>query len=185
MTSTIQGFVASAPSGVRAPAVPVSLATSGAVNPISITTDREGWFAFTQLPAGRYRVSTPGARSEEIALDRYSTITLELAIPEYNTREHGSIAGKVVAVTTGYPIENASVMVLHGAGSAPDIAPLTNAQGRFSLEGLAAGEWRLRVFAPSGQTATPRIEVRANETAMVTVVIGGDSDNCGCTYNME
>jgi Carboxypeptidase regulatory-like domain len=181
MTSTIQGFVARTPSGTRAAAARVQLAAPGMRDSVLATADREGWFAFTQLPPGRYRVSTAGARSEEIALDAYSTVTLELAVPEYATHGEGSIVGKVIDAMTGYPIENASVMIVSGPSAAPDIAPLTNTSGGFSLSGLAAGEWLVRAIAPSGSSATQRVQVFANEVAMSTISISDNADICRCS----
>jgi uncharacterized GH25 family protein len=164
----------------------------------STTTDGDGWFAFRDVDAGRYLVAAAGARAQEINLEDFTNITLELSIPSgasepaYEPAPEpdlspdilgaaaASIRGRVISARNGYAIEDASVMLLSGPGSAPDIAPLTNANGEFSFHGLAAGPWTLRAIAPDGASKQLRVDVRSDDTAIVTLAVDTGERDCLC-----
>lgn len=59
------------------------------------------------------------------------------------------IRGRVVD-DAGYTVAEATVFVLHGPGPVPDIAALTDAEGRFVFDVLEPGTYRLRAEDPSG-----------------------------------
>ena len=81
----------------------------------------------------------------------------------------GSLRGCVVRAGSGEPLGDAAIIVVRGAGPAPDIAPLTDGAGRFEFDGLPAGQWLLRALGPGGEMGEAPVRVTAN--AMADVVI--------------
>lgn len=73
----------------------------------------------------------------------------------------------VVRDTSGTPVTGAHVLFTEGPRPLPDIAALTDAEGRFSLVAPAPGEYRLScradpLLGPSGTAeATVRVEASA------------------------
>jgi hypothetical protein len=180
MSSTIQGYVRHQDNGAAMVRARVTLDAYGDGAPISTHTDGAGWFAFRDLLPGRYRISATDSRGEEIELDEFNNVTLELSSSGATAAVGGRIFGKVIASDTGYPIENASVMLVAGFGSAPDIAPMTNSHGEFAFDGLSVGLWTLRVVAASGASAEHQVQVMAGDTALVTIAVRLDNDGCQC-----
>ena len=78
----------------------------------------------------------------------------------------GSVRGHVIQGKRGQPVADATVTVVKAAGQFPDIAPLTNDEGIFGLEGLNPGEWVFRATGPDGNTGD----------ATVIVIEKGESD---------
>ncbi len=81
----------------------------------------------------------------------------------------GNVNGQVVMEESGQPLEYASIFVTQGAGPAPDIAPLTDHQGRFMLDGLPEGVWTLHALGSAGETGESTIRVMAD--SRITVII--------------
>lgn len=81
----------------------------------------------------------------------------------------GSVHGQVLRANSGKPLGNATIVVTHGAGPSPDIAPLTDSGGWFTLDGLPAGEWILCAHGPSGETGEATVKVFAD--SMATIII--------------
>ncbi len=185
MSSTIQGYVRHAIDGNTLASARVTLDTLGAGAPLRVLTDDAGWFAFRDLNAGHYRISAHGSPAQEVLLDPFSTLTLELSALSIAPAASGIIAGKVIAANTGFPIENASVMLISGAAPAPDIAPITNAAGEFMFAGLATGAWTLRAVSPDGLAASLRVNLSANQATRVTIAIGADETDCVCRQQAQ
>ena len=83
----------------------------------------------------------------------------------------GSVRGRVLRRETGEPVPDATITVVTGSGSAPDIAPVTNDAGMFSLDGLPAGEWVLRAISPAGGTGEATARVSAGAAANMTIYV--------------
>lgn len=208
MSSTVQGYVRRAHDKRVFANVRVKITYLGDGGCVQCTrtvqtavTDRDGWFAFRDIDAGSYVVSADGASAQEITVDDFTSVSAELLVssgatepaverslePAFDANSElpratdASVQGRVISARTGYAIENASVMLLSGPGSAPDIAPLTNAKGEFSFHALAEGAWTVRAIAPDGTSKQVRFEVRPSVTAIVTIAIGSDGNNCRCT----
>lgn len=81
----------------------------------------------------------------------------------------GSVRGRVVRADTGLPVDNATIGILRGAGPAPDIAPLSDADGRFAMDGLPPGEWVIGAIDPDGRRGS--VEFRIGKSAVADVVI--------------
>jgi len=84
----------------------------------------------------------------------------------------GSLRGRVVHISTGKPVADAAISVVHGAGPVPDIAPLTDSSGWFALDGLPAGDWLLRALGPSGETGEATVCVSAGRVAEMVIKTG-------------
>ena len=59
------------------------------------------------------------------------------------------IRGRVVD-GTGRAVAEATAFVVRAPGPVPDLAAMSNADGRFVIDGLAAGAYRLRAVGPDG-----------------------------------
>ena len=86
----------------------------------------------------------------------------------------GTLRGRVLSKNDGQPIADATITVVSGAGAAPDIAPLSNASGLFSLDGLPVGRWTFRAIAPDGQSGEASVTITADALANVIIYIAAD-----------
>ncbi|WP_404379653.1 hypothetical protein [Caenispirillum salinarum] len=84
-------------------------------------------------------------------------------------RGTGRLLGHVVWSDGSGAVADAAVTVAQAAGPAPDIAPLTDADGRFLLTALPSGHWVLQAMAPDGRTGRAHAAVRADETTEVVI----------------
>jgi len=78
------------------------------------------------------------------------------------------IQGEVVDAS-GRPVPNARVMVLTGPGSFPDIALLTDDEGRFTLGLPGRGGYELGVQADGYEPSRVAVQVHSERTATVQV----------------
>jgi Carboxypeptidase regulatory-like domain len=135
------------------------------------------------LPPGPWRIKTTGAAAIVVEVLSLATTAVTLALnahanstpspaPYPEDTHTGSITGHVIFADNDMPIPYASVMVLSGAGPAPDIAPLTNTAGRFVLDGLRPGEWTVRVITAQGLRTDARVRVAPGQRAELVVRIG-------------
>lgn len=159
---------------------PAAFAAARAVAPRRAATaaGADGHFHFLDLPGGTYSVtaSVPGGGDRygtasaraRVSVSRDGAVTagkLELAIPA--TR----IVGQVTA-TDGTPVPFAEVRL---AGGAESDRALTDADGRFTLRGLEAGDRRLAVSARGFRPVTADVRVTrvgAAKTANVKLTPG-------------
>lgn len=81
----------------------------------------------------------------------------------------GSVRGRVVRADTGLPVDGATIGILRGAGPAPDIAPLTDADGHFAMDGLPPGAWVIGAIDADGRRGS--VEFRVGTGAVTDVVI--------------
>jgi large repetitive protein len=175
MNATIKGFVSRRIGGLPAAHTAVVLlsARNGAVPERGTTADQHGWFAFRDLAPGNYRVAVKGGQMQEVRVDPMSSVTLEFMIDgKAPAHQIGStIAGKVIRMDTGLPVQDASVMIVSGPAPSPDIARITDDSGAFSFSGLAPGEWLLRAIAPTSQSGQRSVYVSAEATALTSIEI--------------
>lgn len=83
----------------------------------------------------------------------------------------GGVRGRVLHEVYATPVPDAAVTVVRGAGPAPDIAPLTDAEGQFAFDGLAAGEWVLRAHGPGGETGEAIVRVAAGAVVPAAIYV--------------
>jgi hypothetical protein len=83
----------------------------------------------------------------------------------------GTLQGRVLHKANGRPVEGATIVVVRGAGPMPDIAQLSGADGRFTLHGLAAGEWLLAAYGSSGEQGTGQASVPPGACAQLIIQV--------------
>jgi hypothetical protein len=81
---------------------------------------------------------------------------------------HGGIHGQVVYRDNGKPLESAAVVVVQG-GPSPDIAPLTDSEGWFTLDMLPEGEWLIRAHGSNGELGEATVKVSAGSVTPVVI----------------
>jgi uncharacterized GH25 family protein len=154
-------------------------------------TDEDGWFALDGLTEGEWMVRAiasggeTGTATVHVFNNSLSEVTIEVGVlprpprrggsgrPPQRTERgmRGSVRGRVVRIDDRQPVPDATITVVSGAGPAPDIAPLTNQSGAFSLDGLPAGEWTLRAIGPEGETGDATVSVSAGSAADLTIYV--------------
>lgn len=72
----------------------------------------------------------------------------------------GTIVSGVVRDESGLPLSGATVYVVAGTGSWPDIAALTNKKGEYQLSGIDPGCYVLSVRHEDSVSATVEVEIR-------------------------
>ncbi len=87
----------------------------------------------------------------------------------------GSLRGRVVRGTSGIPVPDATIGIIRGAGPAPDIAPMTDSEGRFTMDGLPWGTWHLSAVDRDGQRGHAKVRVWGNAVAEIVIQIGHDT----------
>jgi uncharacterized GH25 family protein len=81
----------------------------------------------------------------------------------------GSVQGRVVHAGSGAPVADATIAVIAGPGPYPDIAVMTDDDGRFTLDDMAAGDWRLGARSANGEAGEASIAV--GSSAVMEAVI--------------
>ncbi|MBL8498129.1 MAG: carboxypeptidase regulatory-like domain-containing protein [Nitrosomonas sp.] len=70
-----------------------------------------------------------------------------------------SIHGQVINSENGTPVENASVIIIDGNGSFPEIASMTDFEGKFSLENVPLGKYQIRAYGLKGEEGKKTVVV--------------------------
>jgi uncharacterized GH25 family protein len=156
------------------------------------TTDDNGWFQAVGLVAGRWRIQAAGAMAVFADVFDYATTTVTLALGlgfESSLAEDsrwgssddlcknnapellGGISGQVVFASDGSPVRQASILVIRGPRSVPDISPMTDEWGRFSIEGLAPGIWSLRAIGEQGSSIQGSVFVHSGSFSELQLVL--------------
>lgn len=149
-----------------------------------------GWFELDGVPVGDWllrahsdtgvtgmatvRVDRNALSNLTILVDRMGTShwPASATAPIFTAQEYpmtGQLIGHVVYAGDGKPVANATVTILRGAGPAPDIAPMTDRNGRFTLGGLPAGSWLLRAVGPGGEAGLVQVSMRPGSTTEVLI----------------
>jgi len=171
----------------------VEAVTGGATVPRTALTDRMGWFALDGLPPGDWLLharapdSETGEANAPVFGNAFSSVTIRIGgsagdgqAPDRDPlfkawvmrMQHGSLDGYVVSAETGEPVSDAAITVVSGAGPIADIAPLTNERGRFRMDDLPPGEWRLRALGPEGQAGEASVRVMSGMVVEVSIAVG-------------
>ena len=85
----------------------------------------------------------------------------------------GSVRGQVVC-DSGQPISDATITIVRGAGPAPDIAPVTDSEGHFAMDGLPWGDWELSATDPTGGHGWTELRIWGDEAVTVVIRIGSE-----------
>ena len=117
------------------------------------TTDGEGRFSLEGLDEGRYRVAAREG-GLGLAVEKQVVITDDLTLDlEFPT---GSVSGRVLRGADRKPLSGAIISAVRSDPEGPGSAPswfssggaTTDGQGRFEIEGLAQGSWRIKATLP-------------------------------------
>jgi hypothetical protein len=164
---------------------------------LGVLTNEAGRFDLRAWPPGRWRLRATGPLGErgegevQVFNDAVSDLLIETDGGRYveprtpvpgqggtpATRSSGGIRGRVVLGVSGRPIADAAITILRGAGPAPDIAPLTNADGAFALDDLPSGVWSLRAVGPDGQSGETTVVVLPGTLSDARITLGAQSDD--------
>lgn len=144
-----------------------------------VTTDQQGWFRYPrdeqpQTDFGVYaRKGNRAARKNVLPIPYGTSLPISLDLGPAHT-----LSGTVRA-PDGSPIADATVSVLDDLGmTAPppgrQVLARTDAQGRWRIEGVMYGEFRLLVEAPWGVATTTLALVDDQDVAALDVVLDRD-----------
>jgi protocatechuate 3,4-dioxygenase beta subunit len=151
------------------------LVQSGAIGSGAALTESDGSFRIDHLPDGDYRLLAR-ARGFEPASAAASVPGEPL--PDLVMAPHASIVASVREETTGAPVPSFAVRLeRRDAGGdfhddsrqARDVA---DAAGRFACDGLRAGEWRVRVLAPSRVPWAREVSLEPGDQVELDVALG-------------
>lgn len=187
----VRGRAVRADSGNPVPGARISIVSGEGTEPdVAPVTDGAGWFLIEDLAAGDWllRAVGPGGETGNAAVHVFdnavSDVTVEVgnlprpprrgSRPSHRTERPmpGTVRGLVVRADTSAPLADATITVVQGAGPAPDIAPLTNDEGIFALDGLPAGEWVLRATGVAGETGEVSVRVAQGSISDVVIKVG-------------
>lgn len=120
-------------------------------------TDQNGVYVIEGLSDGNYVVSTGGEGTRTLLLSGDTRLDIELAAL--------SLAGRIQAANSGQPIPGVSLQVqrLDPAGGASPLlrTAVTDASGRFSVEGVEPGQYQLVAHKRGYKVVTDSVSVPA------------------------
>ncbi|MFN0023753.1 MAG: collagen binding domain-containing protein [Parvularculaceae bacterium] len=145
-------------------------------------TGEAGAFVFSNVPAGHWLVSCRSHSGEKFTQDLYlcnnaaAVIQFECgpetAIGKRQMSEDlGSVTGVVCRGELDEPVADASVIVVKGPASAPDIASITDSDGAFSFGGLIPGKWAFEAIGPDGDRARATVVIGPAQNAQMKIKI--------------
>ncbi len=157
---SISGKVVRQADGSSMPQVYVYLYDSSWRSVQSRVTDGGGRFAFRGLAAGSYFLHTynyegltdeyyDDAQSQKLAVPAVVTQGQETVLKDIALAPGCSISGTITRESDGVPIQNTSVYAYDASYSFVR-STSTNSSGRFSLTGLAPGQYYLRAYNSGG-----------------------------------
>jgi len=136
------------------------------------TSNADGEYRISDVPLGpiKVHVSHPEFAEGELATTVENPGRRDRAfdLPAIDLEEPGAVEGEVVD-ERGDPVAGARVAVGHApsylpAGGLPRGVAVTDANGAFSLQGLASGKTTIDVFSPDRGRGSARVEVRSSRT---------------------
>lgn len=153
ITSTIEGIVTD-PNGAVIAGATVKAAGTTLAAERTATTDAEGFYRLTALPAGTYTLTVSGSgfatstSSLELTLNRVATIDVRLKV--------GSAVGEVVTVTNELPLLDSNAPTTGLTVTPRQIVELpVNGRNYLDLLQLVPGVAVNRQADPTGDNATP------------------------------
>ncbi|OLF14291.1 hypothetical protein BLA60_03915 [Actinophytocola xinjiangensis] len=149
----------------------------------TLTTKADGAFA-TRLAPGTYELT--------VTAFGHDTATVPVAVTENTFVDvdvpltvvpNGSLTGVVTFTETGHGVPGATVRVL----DVPvDLSATTDTDGRYTVDGIPAGAYSLRVSAPTFATPTPiDVTVTANGSTVADVALHAAPPSVAVVANPE
>lgn len=142
-----------------------------------VTTNESGAFLFDAVPGGEYvfeidAVSGPQrARNAPINIAKGSVLE-DITVIVESASQRGSLAGTVVAVATGAPVERFAVRVLKvdaPGETSPRLGVATAENGAFLIEDITAGVATVEVKAEGYGPQVFQIDIRPGQTTEVSI----------------
>ncbi|HCJ09660.1 MAG TPA: hypothetical protein DHW14_00640 [Clostridiales bacterium] len=164
-TGAVSGRVTDRASGLPLAGAAVTL-LSGPLLPVATTTtDEDGLYSFDDVLTGSYlvRASAAGYGVEAVGavVEAGLTAGVDLALEP----QPGAVSGTVRAAGTGRPLAGATVRAVHEGVLAAE--GVTDAAGRYLLEGLAAGWYLVTASHEHHQSSSVGAAVRPGQTTTV------------------
>lgn len=141
--------------------------TKRSIGFVSATTDSAGRFSFEKLPAGKARLELiyQGQRTLDIVSVTSGAVTEhDITLPAQGT---GGLKGRVTA--GGTPLAGARLLVASNIPDTESVAmyyPVTDKEGSFNIESLAAGAYLVNVLS-TAQAAS--VQVNPDEVATMDI----------------
>ncbi len=198
MTGSVCGYVVRADNEMPLRNAMVTVSGRAGAPGMAPLTDGTGWFVLDGLSPGNWLVRAKGPNDETgettvpIFNDAFTNVTIvvePLAVRARSSplpvgrsttaRQPGALEGHVIDANTRQPVESATVILVRGPGPAPGIAPLTDSDGWFALDGLMPGAWVLRALGPNEQSGETTVHVSSAATATVTIAVGDSVQDIG------
>jgi hypothetical protein len=171
-TGAVSGRVTDRASGLPLAGAAVTL-LSGPLLPVATTTtDEDGLYSSDDVPTGSHlvRASAAGYGAEAVGtvVEAGLTAGVDLALEP----QPGAVTGTVRAAGTGRPLAGATVRAVHEGVLAAE--GVTDAAGRYLLEGLAAGWYMVTASHEHHQSSSVGAAVRPGQTTTVDFTLQAD-----------
>lgn len=143
-----------------------------AMSEVTISLDGlQRWLADTmaEMPCDDDDVSSGGPDGTE---DRTSVVDLDRYGPPRGPVRIGALRGRVVQRANGRPVPDAAISIQGEAGSLPDIAPLTDRDGRFAMDGIPWGDWRITATDSRGRRGDAWVRITREQPEEVKIRLG-------------
>ncbi|MEA4999708.1 MAG: SdrD B-like domain-containing protein [Candidatus Limiplasma sp.] len=157
VTAKLLGALGGTVSEANAPVANVTLTlTDAAGKAATITTDATGKYAFTNLPGGSYTlaVDVPSGRAATLGADE-STRSIGMLSQDFTVRAgetiQADIAMEATATLQGKIAELGAGQSIAAASLTAQLAATTQADGSFTFEGLAEGDYTVYAPLPQGK----------------------------------
>ena len=85
--------------------------------------------------------------------------------------ENGSIGGTITDIS-GAPVVDAAVLIVGDSPAHPDVAVLTDSDGRYQLDHLGEGSYTVMVYAQGRQPVFAEVTVDGTCTSAQDFVLG-------------
>ncbi|MFG6149247.1 carboxypeptidase regulatory-like domain-containing protein [Halobacillus sp. B23F22_1] len=137
---------------------------------VTLTTDPNGLYSFTNLSGGVYRIVVSAA-GFGTALQDVTVSSNQITTATFSLVENpGSIRGTVINQVTGEPLLGVTVVIRQFSPTGPIIQTIaTDSNGQFLVENLTPGAYTVTAFTPSFGSQSASVQVNANLTTEVTL----------------
>ena len=145
--ATVSGRVIDAATGLPLRNVAISARDPNGSQVSWDDTDANGEYKLTGLPTAEFELEAYADRF----VNQWMTVSISVAgavlTADFALSRGATISGRVIDAETGLPIGKVEIEAREDSDSHPNVYASTDADGRFSLKGLAAGSYRIEAKA--------------------------------------